>query len=411
MLFNWGLAPITLVLMMRKTMVSALFTLVAIAAVASPGINEIKYSGIQQYTISDTSRIYTDSGLEISARNLAFKQRLDSIQGTVPLPYNNYVQQYIDIYMARKSQIGKMLGLSKYYFPIYEQAFLDNNIPQEIKFLSIVESSLDPHAVSRSGATGLWQFMFTTAKQYGLGIDNYTDERKDPIAASKAATRYFKEAFEQFGDWLLAIAAYNCGSGAVSRAVVKAGGTKDFWAIRQYLPRETQNYVPAFIATTYIMNYYKMHDISPAETNMPAKTDIIQVNRFVLLDNIAKATGIDVKQLYTLNPSYKKKIINGTTEIPKSLVIPTLDKNTYDGLYAALNFSEEVKVTAASSRSTARKPASSVPVYHKVKKGENLSIIAERYGVDVIDLKDWNNLKKLMIKPGQMLQVSANKSA
>ncbi|HCN82786.1 MAG TPA: lytic transglycosylase [Sphingobacteriaceae bacterium] len=401
--------------MMRKTMVLAMFMLVAAAVIASPDVSRTRHdSVVKSIEIKGGPKPNrdTDTVAEsyISSRNLIFKQRLDSIQTTVPLTYNSYVQEYIDIYMSRTGQIGKMLGLSKYYFPIYEKIFRDNDIPQEIKFLSIVESSLDPHAVSRSGATGLWQFMSGTAKGYGLNIDNYSDDRKDPIAASTAATKYFKEAFGEFGDWLLAIAAYNCGTGAVSRAIAKAGGVKDFWAIRNYLPLQTRNYVPAFIATTYMMSCYMLHDISPAPADFPSQTDVIQVNRFVSLENIAKAIDIDIEKLYILNPSYKKKIINGTPDTPKSLIIPVSDKNNYEGLYNALNIAEEPRVILTKERSTSRHAMTS-PVYHKVKKGENLSIIANRYGVEVMDLMTWNNLKNLLIKPGQVLQVSANKSA
>lgn len=395
-------------------MVLAMFMALAITVIASPGISKARQnSGITSLQIRRESQTLRDTDTiadsNISPRNLVYKQRLDSIQATVPLPYNSYVQEYIDIYMSRQGQIGKMLGLSKYYFPIYEKIFHDNDIPQEIKFLSIVESSLDPHAVSRSGATGLWQFMSGTAKVYGLNIDSYSDDRKDPIAASTAATKYFKEAFGEFGDWLLAIAAYNCGNGAVSRAIAKAGGIKDFWAIREYLPLQTRNYVPAFIATTYIMSCYTLHDISPSSADFPRQTDVIQVNRFVSLESIAKAINVDVEKLYTLNPSYKKKIINGTPELPKSLIIPASDQNAYENLYNALNTVEEPRIILAKGRVSKHVMVS--PAYHKVKKGENLSIIANRYGVEVADLKEWNNLKNLLIKPGQVLQVSADKSA
>lgn len=398
-------------------MVLAILMLATAIANASPGSGKTSRNSLIKSFESqgDPKPLRRDTGLvadsDLSSRNIIFKQRLDSIQATVPLTYNNYVQEYIDIYMSRQGQIGKMLGLSKYYFPIYEKVFHDNGIPQEIKFLSIVESSLDPHAVSRSGATGLWQFMYTTAKDYGLGMDTYSDERKDPVAASNAATRYFKEAFEEFGDWLLAIASYNCGSGAVSRAIVKAGGVRDFWAIREYLPQQTRNYVPAFIATTYIMNYYALHNISPAAADFPAQTDVIQVNRFVSLDNVAKAISVDAEKLYLLNPSYKKRIINGTSVVPKPLVIPASDHSMYDSLYNVLNTGEEPKITETNLSYVSRSIVRAKPVFHKVKKGENLSTIASRYGVDIVDLKAWNNLKNLVIKPGQVLQVLANKSA
>src|SRR6201991_1073029 len=189
-----------------------------------------------------------------------YERRLDSISKDIPLEYNEYVQTYIDLYMQNRDEMGQVVGLSKYYFPIYEKAFRDAGIPEEIKFLSIVESKLDPNAVSRVGATGPWQFMYTTGKLYGLNIDSYIDERRDPIQATYAAAAYLKDAYQEFGDWLLAIASYNCGKSSVERAIAKAGAM-DFWTIRQYLPAETRNYVPAYIAISYVMNYADKHNI------------------------------------------------------------------------------------------------------------------------------------------------------
>jgi membrane-bound lytic murein transglycosylase D len=390
--------------MVGKAWAAALFIVIGIGVtVSSRAANKFRYP-IAPAVNKDPDSVSADEE-EISSANLVFKQRLDSIQKTVPLPYNKYVQDYINIYVSRSAQIGRVLGLSEYYFPIYEKAFKENNVPDELKFISIVESSLDPNAVSRVGATGLWQFMFTTAKVYGLTMDNYVDERKDPIAASNAAAHYLRNSFEEFGDWLLAIASYNCGTQNVERAIAKAGGIKDFWAIRPYLPKETRNYVPAFIATAYVMKCFAMHNISKTVSDFPAITDIIQVNRFVSLENIAGTIGLDPKKLSLLNPSYKKRIINGTTDAPKSLVIPALDKGLYDDLYTALNTVEmDPKIILASTRVESERPT-----YHKVRSGENLSVIADRYHVEVQDLKVWNKLKSLLIHPGQMLRVSSSR--
>ena len=202
--------------------------------------------------------------------NFTYKSRLDSIQRIVPLSYNEYVHSFIAIYSKRKDMMGKMLGLSNYYFPIFEKALVSYNIPTEIKYLPIIESSMNPHAISRVGATGLWQFMFGTAKAYGLNMDNFVDERKDPIQASYAAAAYFRDAYDELGDWLLAIAAYNCGKGNVTRAIDKAG-SRDFWEIRPFLPKETRDYVPAFIAALYVMNYAEKHDIAVQNSNFHQK--------------------------------------------------------------------------------------------------------------------------------------------
>ena len=391
-------------------MASAVFILVTFAADvfaadANTSLNR-KEGILKSSTLSMYTKLVSDDP-EVPLFNPNYKQRLDSIQKSVPLPYNKYVHNYISIYVARPAQIGRMVGLSKFYFPIYEKIFEENGLPDELKFLSIVESALDPFAVSRSGATGLWQFMYTTAKGYRLTIDNYVDDRRDPIASTSAAALYFKESYLEFGDWLLAIAAYNCGRGAVSRAIEKAGGLKDFWAIRQFLPQETQNYVPAFIAITYMMNCYSQHDICTIPSLLPELTDVIQVNRFVSLSSVAKAAEIGIEQVEVLNPSYKKQIINGTPTNPKSLVLPVLDKQIYFNLYSALNSTnEEPRIISASNI----RSGTADPVYHRVKSGESLSTIANRYRVEVQDIRVWNRLKSSLIVPGQRLKVSSGKS-
>lgn len=348
-----------------------------------------------------------------------YKLRLDSITKSVPLPHNEYVQQYIDIYAKRKDMFGKMLGLSNYYFPIFEKALKDYNIPQELKYLTIVESQMNPHAVSRVGATGIWQFMFGTGKAYGLKMDNFVDERKDPIQASYAAAAYFRDAFAELGDWLLAIAAYNCGKGNVTRAIDKAG-SRDFWVIRQYLPKETRNYVPAFIAAVYVMNYSSKHQITEQACNLFLKTDTMQVNHFVSLSALAKVLNIEDESLFALNPSYKKKIVNGTSDAPKRLVLPKIKGADLAAMYDVLNdeeSDEKIQVIQANTDDVSelrkKKPetASSAVIYHKVSAGQNLNAVANKYGIEVQDLKVWNNLKSTSVVPGQKLKIYTSKKA
>lgn len=341
--------------------------------------------------------------------NYTYMARLDSIQKMVPLTYNEHVQKYIDIYSGRKDMMGKMLGLSSYYFPIFEKALKSLNIPEEIKYLPIIESSMNAHAVSRVGATGLWQFMFATAKGYGLVIDNYVDERKDPIQASYAAAAYFKDAYEELGDWLLAIAAYNCGRGNVNRAIAKAE-SRDFWEIRKFLPMETRNYVPAFIAAVYVMNYSADHQIKAQSSPFIRNTDIIQVSRPVSLAALAAVLNIDLDELCSLNPSYKKKIVNGTELVPKRVILPKVSLASFAAVYQLLNEDKAAasEVMLASNdnvemqKSKTRRIAIS---YHKVMAGQNLSVIADKYNVEVQDLKVWNNLKSSSIVPGQRLKI------
>ena len=326
-----------------------------------------------------------------------FKQRLDSIQKEVPLDYNEFVQNYIDIYTRHKDEMSHVLGLAKYYFPIYEKAFKEAGIPQEIKYLSIVESKLDPMAVSRVGATGPWQFMPATAKLYGLAMDGFVDDRRDPVKASYAAAAYLKDAYMEFGDWLLAIASYNCGKSNVERAIAKAGAL-DFWSIRQYLPKETRGYVPAYIAISYVMNYADKHSIFPVTWATGLKTDTVLVDRLVALANVSKALSVDVVELGLLNPAYKKQVINGTVAAPRRMVIPQGSPDTYAALYDVLNSDQPLPADAPAVAKVTDQPQ-----FHKIKRGETLAAIADRYNVEVQDLKDWNNLRSNKATPGKKL--------
>jgi len=365
-----------------------------------------------------SSNFRTDSGLVPSAVSKAdngaavhpvlnafesmMSKRLDSIKKDVPLDYNEFVQSYIDKYISRRDDIGSILGKTKYYFPIYEKAFHDAGIPEEIKFLSIVESELNPNAVSRVGATGPWQFMYTTGKNFGLNIDSYVDERRDPIQASYAAAAYIKDAYQEFGDWLLAIASYNCGKSSVERAIEKANAL-DFWSIREYLPQETRNYVPAYIAITYVMNYYNRYHITPRVCSYAINTDTVLVNKFVSLSNIARVLDVDTKQLAILNPAYTRLIVNGTPTVPKRMIIPQVTKEKYSALYNALN--GESLTVASTPVYSDPDDAQQIPTFHKVKRGETLARIADKYGVDLTDLKEWNHVSKAV--PGKTLRLSA----
>jgi len=342
----------------------------------------------------------------LTSQSNVFKRRLDSLKKDVPLDYNEYVQSYIDLYSHNREEMGHVIGLTKYYFPIYEKAFRDAGIPDEIKYLSIVESKLDPYAVSRVGATGPWQFMFTTARLYHLNMDDYVDERLDPVQASYAAAAYLKSAYQEFGDWLLAIASYNCGESNVQHAIEKAG-TNDFWSIRPYLPVETRGYVPAFIAVTYVMNYYNKHNIVAQACDFSLKTDTVLVNKYVSLSSIAQVLNIDVKELAILNPAYIRQIINGTSNASRRLVIPQIAKEKYGALYDALNHSNVVETKPQVAYASYHENKVEInPSYHKVRRGETLSDIADTYGIELQDLKDWNHLTGNKAAVGRKLKLS-----
>ncbi len=365
---------------------------------------------IKNLVKTDTSFVPANMNLQLEIfkynPNLLYKYRLDSIQKTVSLDYNPYVQTYIDLFLKRKKEMGEMVDLGRYYFPIFEKALAAYDIPSEFKYLPIIESSMNPKAVSRVGATGLWQFMYTTGRMYGLTIDNYIDERRDPIAASYAAAKYLRDAYDDLGDWLLALASYNCGLGNVTRAIERTGGSKSFWEIQKYLPNETRNYVPAFIAANYIMNYYTRYDDIPIRENRELATDSVYVNKFVSFNKIAGALNMDAKELQILNPAYKKDMINGTDASPKRLIIPKIAYKDYPAFFEAMNADEEQKATLSS---VSQKPV--LNITHIVKKGENLNAIADDYRVEVQDLKVWNNLKSFTLVPGQKLLVSKASSA
>jgi len=356
-------------------------------------------------------------GKALSIDPTSFAGKLAAIQKEVQLDYNEHVQSYIDIYIRHKDEMSHVLGLSQYYFPIYEKIFREAGIPEEIKYLSIVESKLDPFAVSRVGATGPWQFMPATAKAYGLGMDNYVDERRDPVKACYAAAAYLRDSYMEFGDWLLAIASYNCGKSNVERAVEKTGAL-DFWTIRQYLPPETRNYVPAFIAMSYVMNYANDHDIEAHKGSILGTTETLMIDKFITLNNVAKALSMEVKDLATLNPSYKKQVINGTSDSPRMLVIPRTFDVDYATLYAALTDPNAVipvqpkrVVPVFAPKPTTISPAVATVAnanIHVVKPGENLVDVASTYGVDIEDLKKWNRLRGYSLTPGRKLKLAVD---
>ena len=314
--------------------------------------------------------------------NNIYKKRLDSISRDVQLDYNEYVQTEIDNYLLQRSDIAHEIGLARYYFPIYEKAFREAGIPDEIKYLSIVESQLNPNAVSRVGATGPWQFMSSTARLYGLTIDEYTDERRDPVQSSYAAAAYLKDAYQQFGDWLLAIASYNCGKDNVIRAIEQAG-SNDFWAIRQYLPVETRGYVPSYIAMTYIMHFYNKHRIEPQNCALTMNTDTVQVDKMISLNSVARVLSLDINLLSILNPSYPRMLVNGSTAAPKIMVIPAEAKAKFVASYILLN-SELANIDYRSiyNGQQVLPVEKRIPLHHRKRKFEYLAAINKHRGTN-----------------------------
>ena len=241
--------------------------------------------------------------------------RLRRMPTVMEMGYNDIVQRFIDRYMARlRHSVSYMLGATNFYVPIFEEALEAYQVPLELKYLPVIESALNPRAVSRVGATGLWQFMLGTGKQYGLEVNSLVDERRDPVRSSYAAARYLRDLYRIFGDWNLVIAAYNCGPGNINKAIHRSGGEKDYWRLYPYLPAETRGYVPAFIAANYAMTYYCEHGICPMSTKLPLETDTVVVDRDVHLEQIAKVLDLDIEMLRSLNPQYRRDIVPGNTK-------------------------------------------------------------------------------------------------
>ena len=353
-------------------------------------------------------------------------ERLQAIPTTIEMPFNSVVRQYIDMYTGRKrSLVESMLGMSLYYMPIFEQAIEKEGIPIELKYLPVIESAMNPDAVSRAGAVGLWQIMLPTARGLGLEINTLVDERRDPVRSSEAAARYLRELYDIYKDWSLAIAAYNCGPGNVNKALRRAGddARKDFWAIYPYLPRETRGYVPCFIAATYVMNYYNKHNISPALAKKPIVTDSVHVSRRVHFQQIADILKLPVEQLQVLNPQYRKQEIPGTPERPWPLVLPANQTYAYimsedaiaahnADLYARRDVVEPATGMEARPATVDGQEGEWVVTedvkWHKVRRNETMASIAKRYGVSLKSLKRWNgNIRKP--RRGQSVKIVSTK--
>lgn len=340
-----------------------------------------------------------------------YLQRLKALPTVIEMPYNQVVRSYIDMYtQRRRTLVEEMLGLSLYYMPIFEQALEQEGLPLELKYLPVIESALNPDAVSSVGATGLWQFMLSTAKGLGLEVNSLVDERRDPIRSSELAAKYLKQLYEIYGDWSLAIASYNCGPGNVNKALRRAGGGKqDFWDIYYYLPKETRGYVPAFIAANYVMTYHNDHNIGNALAKRPVLTDTIHITQRVHFDQISEVLGIPVEELRVLNPQYRRDEIPGDIR-PYALTLPSKQVYSYivseDSIVNHNSAKYARRTTAVPGGEISDSETQLVVKYHKVKRGETLSIIARRYGVSVSTLKKWNGLRSSRLKTGQRLRIN-----
>ena len=350
---------------------------------------------------------YTELSTEV------LKQRLEELNARTPfnVEYNESLESVIKQYLKnRRKTLTRLMGLSEYYFPMFEQELDKHDLPLELKYLAIVESALNPRARSRVGATGLWQFMFSTGKMFGLEVNSYVDERSDPIMATEAACKYLKSLNNSFNDWDLALAAYNSGPGNVSKAIRRSGGKTNYWNIRRHLPRETAGYVPAFLATMYIFEYAEEHGFKkePHKIHYVA-TDTIKVKQQITLEQVAKLTNVGMEELEFLNPSYKLGVIPVIKDEDYMLRLPVGAVGTFVNNEAAIySFVEEEQKNA--EKQLPELIEQPEKIRYRVKKGDYLGKIAERYGVGVSQVKRWNGLRSNNLRIGQRLTIYPRKN-
>ena len=332
-------------------------------------------------------------------------ERIKKMNSFISLPYNDIVKNYIILYSEKMpTKMSNILGLCQYYMPIFEEIFNRYEIPEELKAMAVIESAMNPLAVSRAGAKGMWQFMYSTAKMYGLQIDSFVDERLDPVKSAEAAAQYLKDAYTIFGDWNLAIASYNCGAGNVNKAIRRSGGRRAFWDIWPYLPRETRGYVPAFVGALYTMNYYKEHGIRPEAIGIPAHIDTLKINKQLHLKQVADLTAAPLEELKNLNPQYRHEIIPGESR-EYILRIP------YSYTNAFIEYEDSVyrhKVDEYFNPVTIKKikdGGDGERIVYRVKSGDYLGKIASRYRCTVAQIKRWNNLRSNNLSIGQRLVI------
>ena len=367
----------------------------------------------KQLTSFDFESMDRDT-LTSSIPDSVYIARLNRINSFIPLQFNRYVKNDIIHYTEKiPNTTARILGLAPYYLPQFEEIFDEFDMPKELKAMAVIESALNAKAVSRARAKGMWQFIYTTGRRYGLNITSFVDERFDPVTACRAAAQYLKDSYMIFGDWQLAIASYNCGTGNVNKAIRRSGGKTDFWEIYPYLPRETRGYIPAFIAALYVLQYYPEHGIVPAQVSLPAHIDTIHVNKMLHFQQVSDNIGIPMDVLRELNPQYLHDIIPGTERqyvlrLPYNYTGPFVEKEQVIYAYKDTVFFSETAITkikeSGSSESGGR-------IVHRVKKGETLGGIASRYHTSVANIKRWNGLRGNTIQVGQRLVIYGRNAA
>lgn len=356
---------------------------------------------LSQVEDDTTTNNYSDSLISV---------RLKNMSPLIPIIYNERVKSMIHLYLNRKRSSSTLLGLAQYYYPMMEEIFDKYDVPLELIYLTIIESGLNPNAVSRAGATGIWQFMYNTGKMYDLEVNTFVDDRRDPYKSTDAAARHLRDLYKMFNDWGLAISAYNCGAGNVRKAIQRSGGKTDFWSISRFLPKETQNYFPAYIGAYYMMKYHNAYQINAAKIAIPSAVDTIMINKEVHFEQISYVLNIDIEEIRTLNPQYKRDVIPAFSEnyplrLQSKDILQFISfrdsilNYNYEEYFAPLqNYVSVFTGQMEHIQQSGKK-------YHTVKSGESLSKIANKYGLSVNELKSMNNLKSNYITPKMRLVV------
>jgi membrane-bound lytic murein transglycosylase D len=340
-----------------------------------------------------------------------YSARLQSINSVINLPYNRIIKNHIHVYtIKQRDKFSVVLGLKDYYFPMIEDVFESYGLPTELKYMAVIESALNPNAVSRVGATGMWQFMNSTGKAYGLTINSIIDERRDPVKATHAAARYLKDLYKIYNDWILVIAAYNCGPGNVNKAIRRSGNQKDYWDIYYRLPRETRGYIPQFVAAAYATTFYAEHKIAPTPISFPIATDTIMLHKDIHLGQISEVMGIPYGEIKALNPEYRTGLVPATSKsmaitLPISYLGDFIDLADSIRNYKPELISKNMDVDPTRSSSVPVSVPGKTKLVYTVKEGDNLGYIAEWFNVGLSDLRYWNDIYGNIIRIGQKINV------
>lgn len=415
--------PLTYLDSIKKTFVSHAKT----EAIDSLWMKELASMDIYNDLASDIQTQNIDSSIDIELPTSLLKERLAALDARSPfhIEYNQGLENLIKSFLKnRRHAFGKLMATSEYYFPIFEEALAKKNIPLEIKYLAVVESALNPKAVSKVGATGLWQFMYHTGKQYNLQIDSYVDERSDPLKSSEAAAQYMANMYPLFQDWDLVLASYNSGPGNVTKAIRRSGGQQNFWEIKNHLPKETQGYVPAFLATMYLYEYHKEHGITPKRANLKHfETDTLRIHKEITFKQIADLIDVSVGELQMMNPSFKMNLIPVYENQSHYLRLPqnkiALFTSNEDKIYAYVAYDNQKRkqpsqwntTTAIATATKDNAEATTINEWYKIKKGDNLNTVAADYKVSIADLKKWNNLQGNAVAQGKILKIKITRPA